>query len=116
MHNTSTLLCSFLRSSIPSDSKVLPPRLSLEVNITVVDNFNEIKYRLCEDGSRMTEGVDFENSFVSTTDVDVLRIIISRVALRNIWVDFYDVSNIFQTNVIEDPSKRHYSNLPPIHK
>ena len=64
----------------------------------------------------MTEGIDFENSYTSTTDADALRIIISRAAQHNLWLYFYDVSNAFQTNVIEDPSKRHHLSLPPLYK
>ena len=70
MHNTSTLSCPILRSTIPCDSKVLPPRLSFDVKITDIDHFYELKCRLCADGSRMTEGIVFENSYAPNADAD----------------------------------------------
>ena len=85
-HNTSTLYCPILRSSIPNERKVLPPRLSFEIKITDIDHFYELKYRLCADCSRMTEGIDFENPYAPTADADALRIIISRATHHNIWL------------------------------
>ena len=108
MHNISTLCCPILRSFIPSDSRVLPARLSFDVKITDVDHFYELKCRLCADGSRMTEEIDFENSYAPTTDDNALRIIILQAAQYNIWLYVYDVFNVFQKNVIKYPSKRHY--------
>ena len=114
-HNTSTLSCPLHRSLNQSDSKVLLLRFSFDGKITDVDHFYELKCRLCADGWCITEGTDFETSYGSTADDDALRIIISRTTLHNLRLYFYDVSNVFQTNIIEDPSKRYYLSLPPLY-
>ena len=64
----------------------------------------------------MTEGIDIDNSYTPTANADALRIVISWADPHILWIYFYDVSNAFQTNVIEDPSKRHYLSLPPLFK
>ena len=81
-----------------------------------VDHFYKLKCRLCADGSRMTKDIDFENSYTPTSDTYILRIIVSRADVHNLWLYFYDVSNAFQTNVIEYPGKCHYLSLPPLYK
>ena len=82
MHNISTLSYPLLRLSIPSDSKVIQLRLSFDVNITDIYHFYKLKRGFCADVSRMTEAVDFKNSYTPTTDVNALRIIISQPVLH----------------------------------
>ena len=62
----------------------------------------------------MIEGIDFSDSYAPTSDVDYFRIIIVLSSSKEYWLIFYDVSNTFQTNVIEDPSKSHYLRLQPL--
>ena len=117
MHDTGTLSCPFPISSIlKHNPTILPSRLSFEVKLTDVDTFYELKCRLCADGSRMTEGIDFSESYAPTSDADSFRLIIALASSKGYWLIFYDVSNAFQTNVIDDPSKRHYLRLPPLYQ
>ena len=60
----------------------------------------------------MTEGIDFSESYTPTSNADSFRTIIALAASKKYWLTFYDVNKSFQTNVIEDPSKRHYLCLP----
>ena len=71
MHTTCTLSCLFPTSYISKENlTILPSRLSFEVKITDVNNFYELKCRLCADGSRMTEGIDFSDSYTPTSNAD----------------------------------------------
>ena len=90
--------------------------MSFEIKVIDVDNFNELKYRLCADGSRMVERIDFANIYDPTTDTDSLRLVIALAAQDYLDLIFFDVSNTFQTNVISDPAKRHYLSIPPLYQ
>ena len=115
--DTGTLSCPFPMSFIlKNDLTILPYRLSFEVKLTDVDKFYELKCRICTDGSIMTEGIDFSESFAPTSDADSFRLIIALASSKVYLLIFYDVSNAFQTNVIDDPSKRHYLRLPPLYQ
>ena len=59
---------SFPRKLIPKETKVLPTRLSFEVNPTDVLNFYETKVRMCANGSKMVQGQDFTVSYAPTVD------------------------------------------------
>ena len=113
MHTTCTLSCLFPTSYISKENlTILPSRLSFEVKITDVNNFYELKCRLCADESRMTKCIDFFKSYAPMSDADSFRTIIALAATKKYWLTFYDVSNAFQTNVIKEQSKRQYLRLP----
>ena len=84
MHNTRTLYYLLSRTTIPSNSKVFPPRLLFKIKILDVDHFYEPKCRLCANESKMTDVIDFENSYAFPVDIDELRIILSRAARHNL--------------------------------
>ena len=64
----------------------------------------------------MTKGIDFSESYAPTSDADPFRLIIALASFKGYWLIFYDVSNAFQTNVIDDPSKRNFLRLPPLYQ
>ena len=91
--------------------KVLPTRLSFEVNLTDVMDFYEIKVRMCANGSNMVQGQDFTVSYAPTVDADSFRLSLNISASDDMVVVFIDASNDFQTDVISDPNKRIYVTL-----
>ena len=115
MHNTGTLSCPFPRNQLPKDKKVLPTRLSFEVSLTDILNFYEIKVRMCANGSRMIQGVDFTSSYSPTVDADSFRLSMNIAASEKMIIVFIDASNASQTNVISDPRKRVYVTLPTMY-
>ena len=115
MHNSGTLSCPFPRINIPAHKKVLPTRLSFEVKLTDVLDFYEIKVRMCANGSKMIQGVDFSDSYAPTVDADSFRLTLNIAASEDMNIVFIDASNAFQTNVISDPSKRVYVTLPTMY-
>ena len=78
MHTTGTLSCPSPTCYISKRNPTIPPsRLSFKVRITGVNNFYDLKCRLYADGSRMTEGIDFSESYAPTSDDDSFRTIIA---------------------------------------
>ena len=105
MHNFGTLRIPYLRSQISKDKKILSTRLSFEVKITDVQDYYEIKVRMCADRSRMVQGVDFSISYTPTVNSDSLRLIIIIAASKGKNIIFIDASNTFQKKIISDPNK-----------
>ena len=64
----------------------------------------------------MIECIDFTDYYAPTSNADYFLIIIALTSSKGYLLIFYDVSNAFQTNVIEDPSKSHYLRLPPLYQ
>ena len=111
MHNSTTLSCSLPRKMVPNKKKVLPLRLSFEVKITGVIDFDELKCRICANGLRMIEGQDYKISYTLTTDGESLRFMIAMVPEEDKKLSFINSSNTFQINGIfnlEDRQKNPY--------
>ena len=115
MHNTGTLSCPLLKTSLPKGTKILPAKLSFEVKITDIAHFYELKTRFCANGSRQLEGIDFEVSFAPVADADSLRFMIALATSEGMIFIFIDASNAFQTNIISNPAKRHYISIPTMY-
>ena len=109
MHNSGTLSCPFMRQEVSKDLKVLATRLSFEVKLTDVDDYYEIKVRMCANGSKMVQGVDFSESYAPTVDADSYRFMMNISAMDRMIITFIDASNAFQTNVIQTHTKEYMS-------
>ena len=103
MHKSGTLSSPCLRCDIPKDKKVLAKRLSFEVKITGVQDYYEIKVRMCTDKSRMVQGSDFSISYAHMVKSESLRLIIEIASSEGMTIVYIDASHAFQTNVISDP-------------
>ena len=66
MHNIACLSRPFLRTLLPKGVMILAPRLSYEVKNTDLDIFYELKIRMCGNGSKMIEGIHFDDSYSPT--------------------------------------------------
>ena len=66
MHNIACLSRPFLRTLLPKGVMILAPRLSYEVKNTDLDNFYKLKIRICRNGSKMIEGIHFDDSYSPT--------------------------------------------------
>ena len=115
MHRTGTLSLPFLTSILPPNTTILRPRLSCEVKITDSDNYFEMKIRLCADCSRMVQGIDFDLSYAPVIDGESLLLMIAVATAKGMKFYFLDISNAFQSNVIHDPTKRHYLHIPTMY-
>lgn len=67
-----------------------------------------IKVRMCANGSKIMQGLDFVVSYTLTVDTSPFRLSICIAASDEIIVVFIDKSKTFQTNSISDPKKRAY--------
>ena len=113
MHTTGTLSITFPLEPVPKGNNILRPRVTCEVRITDIDNYYELKCRLCADGSRMVMGIDYDLSYAPVIDGDILLLMIAVATSKSMKFYFLDISNAFQSNIIHDPNKRHYMHLPP---
>ena len=111
-HSTGTLSKPFPRSQLPPDTKIYPPRLAFKVKMTDVESYYELQTRLCINGSKPIQGIDFDVSFAPVADAMSVRTMICTAAHDNMIGTVLDISNAFQTNVIEDFSKKRYISLP----
>ena len=114
MHRTGSFSRPFLRIKLPPDTRIINPRITFEVKITDIPTFYELKCRFCGNGSIMIEGPDYDLSFASVVDGPHLFFMIAISTAENMVLYFVDISNAFQTNVIEGPNKRHFLALPPL--
>ena len=56
MHNSGTLSCPFLIILMPEGKKILPTKSSFETKLTDIEDYYEIKVRMCANGSRIVQG------------------------------------------------------------
>ena len=83
IHTTDTLSYLFSTSYIDKENPATrQSSLSFEVKITNINNFYELKCRLCADRFRMTEGVDFSKSYVRRSDTEYFHAIIALAASK----------------------------------
>ena len=115
MHKSSSLSLPFETTLLPKDTTILRPRITCEVKITDSADYYEMKCRMCADGSRMIMGLDYDLSYAPVIDGDSLLLMIALATSKSMVFYFLDISNAFQTNVIHDPSKRHYLHLPTLY-
>ena len=63
MHKCSSLSLPFEITLLPKDNTILHPRIACKVKITDSEDYYEITYRMCADGSRMIIGLDYDVSY-----------------------------------------------------
>ena len=96
MHRSSTFSRPFLRSSLPPNSLILSPRLSFEVRNTDLDYFYNLRVRVCANGSKMIEGVHFDDSFSPAASGSSFCQGVSIATFLSMVFYFIDVDNAFQ--------------------
>ena len=79
----------------------------------ILKSYYKLQSRLCINGSKQVQGIDFEVSFAPVADAMSIRTMICTAAHFNMTGSVIDISNAFQTNVVEDFSQRRYVSLPP---
>ena len=80
MYNSGTLSCPFPQIKIPTCKKVLTTILTFEVNLTDVVDFFEIKVRMCINGSKMIQRLDFTVLYAPTVDANLFKLSIGIAA------------------------------------
>ena len=115
MYKTGTLSIPLPITMLDHNITILRPRLTCEVRITDTDHYYEEKIRFCTDGSRMVMGVDYDFSYASVIDWDILLLMIAVATSLGMVFYLLDISNAFQSNIIHDPAKRQYIHLPPLY-
>ena len=115
MHTSITWSEPFPVALLPKGTKILSPRIAFAIKLTPVNHFYELSSRICANGSRMEEGIDFHCSYAPVCDGDSFRLVVAIAAEEGMIGYFLDISNAFQTNVIFDPRDRFYIHIPPLY-
>lgn len=89
--------------------------MAFAVKITDVENFYDLKARVCADGSKMLEGIDFTCSYSPTAEYISILIMLAYAWNLGWLVYAIDMSNAYQTVCKPDPSQRHYLSIPEIY-
>ena len=114
MRDSVSLSKPFLKETLPPSSLILNSRLAFAVKLTGLQDYYELKSRLCANGSTMVEGVDFDLSFCHVADTYSTLLIFNIAAMLGLRLYFYDISNAFQSTV-KPSAERHHINLPPLY-
>ena len=115
MHCTGSLSRALLGNKLPPGTLIINPRVTFEVRIIDIPTFFELKCRFCAKGSKMVEELDYDLSFAPVIDGPHLYFMIAIATAEDMILYFVDISNAFQTNVVEDTNKRHFISLPSLY-
>lgn len=103
MHISGTLSCQFLRISMPEGNKILPTKILFETKLTDVEDYYEMKVRMCANESKIAQGEDYTIANTPAVDADSFRLGLVITAGDGMILIFIDASNAFKTNVISNP-------------
>ena len=78
MYKSSSLIIPFEVNLLPNDTTIICPCITCEVKITYSEDYYEMKCCICEDGSHIVMGLDYDLSHAPVYDEDAL---ILRIAL-----------------------------------
>jgi hypothetical protein len=113
MYRTGTWSAPVLRSLLPPDAVILPPSSVYAVKPSEVANVYDLQVRTCANGSKMIEGVHYDQSFAPVYSIDSIRMMIALSAAQRKTAYTLDISNAFQTSIVFQTCKRTCNLLPP---
>jgi hypothetical protein len=106
MYRTGTWSAPVIRSLLPPDAVILPPRSVYAVKPSEVANVYDIQVRTCENGSKIIEGVHYDQSFALVSSIDSIRMMIALGAAQRNTAYTLDISNAFQRSIVFQACKR----------
>jgi hypothetical protein len=107
MYRTGTWNVPVLQSLLPPDAVVLPPRSIYAVKPSEVANVYELQVRTCSNGSKMIEGVHYDQSFAPVSSIDSIQMMIALGAAQRKTAYTLDISNAFQRPLYFKPASVH---------
>jgi hypothetical protein len=107
MYRTGTWSAPVLRSLLPPDAIILPPRSVYAVKPSEVANIYDLQVRTCANGSKMIEGVHYEQSFAPISSIDSIRMMIALGAAQRKTAYTLDISNVFKRPLYFKPASVH---------
>jgi hypothetical protein len=112
IYHTGTWSAPVLRNLLPPDTVILPPCSVDAVKPSEVANVYDLQIRTCVNGSKMIEGVHYDQSFAPSSSIDSIRMMIALGAAQRKTDYTLDISNAFQTCIVFQACKRTYNSLP----
>jgi hypothetical protein len=113
VYRTGTWSAPVLRSLLPPDAVILPPRSVYAVKPSEVANVYDLQVRNCANGSKKIEGIHYDQSFAPVSSIDSIRMMIALGAAQRKTAYTLDISNAFQTSIVFQACTRTYNSLPP---
>jgi hypothetical protein len=113
MYRTGTWSAPVLRSLLPPDAVILPPRSVYAAKPSEIANVYDLQVGTCVNGSKMIEGVHYDQYFGPVSSIDSIRMMLALGAAQRKTDYTLDISNAFQTSIVFQSCKRTYNSLPP---
>ena len=85
----------FKWAKMPLKAKPISTRMVLKTKLLADGSFDKHKARLCVRGFMQKEGVNYNDTFTPTSDLNVFRSLLSHSALHNWSVKHADIKNAF---------------------
>eukprot|EP00957_Ditylum_brightwellii_P060876 4621224-Ditylum_brightwellii.AAC.1 len=102
----------FLRTDLPKDATILPPKLAFKAKLTGEDNKYELYTRMCANGSIQIAGFNFDSSYTPVSYIDNIKLILGIGSAENMSIFVIYFSNAFQTNKELDPRDHQNIGIP----
>jgi hypothetical protein len=99
--------------NVPKDRKVLPVVMSTKVKSKGSDLYQLIT-RMCANGSKQQQGIDYEFSYSPTAGVASIRLTLCLAASFGWIIAIIDIVNCFQSTMIP-PEERLLISMPPLY-
>jgi hypothetical protein len=98
--------------NVPKGKKIHRTVISTKVK-RKGENLFQLVARMCADGSKQEQGIDFEYSYSPTTGAACLKIVLSIAAAYGFTVSIIDIVNCFQSTIIPEEEERLVISCPP---
>jgi hypothetical protein len=100
MFRTGTCSSPVLRSLLPREAVILPPHSVYAVESAEVENVFDLQVRMCANGSKMIEGIHYDQSFAPVASIDNIRMTIALGASQGKMVYTLEIYNAFKTSIV----------------
>ncbi len=115
MQRTGTWSAPLLCSSIPPNKAILHPHISFWVIDTTTPNTYEFQGLTCTDGSKLTQYLDFHDSYSPVGSTDSVRLLLALSATYHLTLHVLNISYAFQNSIIFDPDEQVYLSQPTLY-
>lgn len=102
------------KENVPEGRKILPAVMSTKIK-KKGENIYQFVARMCANGSKQQQGIDYEFSYSPTAGMAPIRITLSTAAALDFVLAVIDVVNCFQSTLVP-PEKRLIISMPPFYR
>jgi hypothetical protein len=107
MYRTGTWSAPVLRSLLPHDAVILPPHSVYAVKPSEVSNVYDLEVRTCANGSKMIEGVHYDQYFAPVSSIKSIRMMSPSVLLNARLIIRWIFQTLFKRPLYFKPASVH---------